>query len=285
MNFVLSSHLAAHRLASPRHNSGGWWTVLLCSLLCALPLSARNKIADAMKSDKMEVFASKNAAWTSTPVGLMVDPAVPTAQPAMVVIAADGKETEETGYDGSAPLRVRFEARATDYGTRTPLYEWQFHREGSSTPFLVRYDANTGYEFTESGTFTVRLLVSFVENGDTVTYTQNDAFRIAISESKLEFPNAFTPNGDGINDVFKAKEGYKSIVRFRALIFNRWGRKVYEWSDPAGGWDGRIGSAEAPDGAYYLSVEARGADGRNYHIKKTINLLRRFDEQQSGGTH
>ena len=237
-----------------------------------------------MKSDKMEVFASKNAAWTSTPVGLMADPAVPTAQPAMVVIAADGKETEETGYDGSAPLRVRFEARATDYGTRTPLYEWQFHREGSSTPFLVRYDANTGYEFTESGTFTVRLLVSFVENGDTVTYTQNDAFRIAISESKLEFPNAFTPNGDGINDVFKAKEGYKSIVRFRALIFNRWGRKVYEWSDPAGGWDGRIGSAEAPDGAYYLNVEARGADGRNYHIKKTINLLRRFDEHQSGGT-
>ncbi|MBF1071445.1 MAG: gliding motility-associated C-terminal domain-containing protein, partial [Prevotellaceae bacterium] len=36
---------------------------------------------------------------------------------------------------------------------------------------------------------------------------------------------------------------------------------------------------------YYLNVEARGADGRNYHIKKTINLLRRFDEQQSGGTH
>lgn len=172
----------------------------------------------------MEVLVSENAASTSTPVGLMADPAVPTAQPAMVVIAADGKETEETGYDGSAPLRVRFEARATDYGTRTPLYEWQFHREGSSTPFLVRYDANTGYEFTESGTFTVRLLVSFVENGDTVTYTQNDAFRIAISESKLEFPNAFTPNGDGINDVFKAKEGYKSIVRFRALIFNRWGR-------------------------------------------------------------
>ena len=130
MNFVLSSHLAAYRLASPRLNSGGWWTVLLCSLLCALPLSARNKIADAMKSDKMEVFASKNVAWTSTPVGQMADPAVPTAQPAMVVIAADGKETEETGYDGSAPLRVRFEARATDYGTRTPLYEWQFHREG-----------------------------------------------------------------------------------------------------------------------------------------------------------
>ena len=73
----------------------------------------------------------------------------------MVVIAADGKETEELGFDGSAPLRVRFESRAADYGSRTPLYEWQFRRDGNTTPFLTRYDANTSYEFTESGTFVV----------------------------------------------------------------------------------------------------------------------------------
>ena len=251
-------------------------------LLLFFPAMAQSNPLEAMKSAKIELVPSENATLFSHLSLPMADPAVPTAHPTMVVIAADGKETEETGFDGSAPLRVRFEARAADYGSRTPLYEWQFRRDGNTTPFLTRYDENTSYEFTESGTFVVQLLISFVEGTDTVTYIQSEAFRIAISESKLEFPNAFTPNGDGINDVFKAKEGYKSIVRFRALVCNRWGRKVHEWHDPADGWDGRIGSAEAPDGAYYLNVEARGADGRNYHIKKTINLLRRFEENRSG---
>ena len=40
-----------------------------------------------------------------------------------------------------------------------------------------------------------------------------------------------------------------------------------------------------PDGAYYLNIEARGADGKNYHIKKTINLLRGYTEDRGGGTN
>ena len=49
------------------------------------------------------------------------------------------------------------------------------------------------------------------------------------------------------------------------------------WNQPSEGWDGKSGGTDAPEGAYYLNVTARGADGRNYNIKKTINLLRRFD--------
>lgn len=212
------------------------------------------------------------------------DESVPTVDPKLLVIGNDGTATEDTGYDGGGPLEARFEAHPAGLGGKTPLYEWQFTKEGSSTPFLTRYDENTAYRFAESGVFTVRLLVSFVEGKDTLNYVQSDPFRITIAESKLEFPNAFTPNGDGVNDVFKAKDGYKSIVTFRAMIFNRWGRKLHEWQHPAEGWDGHIGSAEAPEGAYYLNVEARGTDGRRYHIKKTINLLRKFDENRTGTT-
>ena len=104
-----------------------------------------------------------------------------------------------------------------------------------------------------------------------------------MSESQLEFPNAFTPNGDGINDIFKAKEGYKSIVSFEAAVFSRWGKKLYEWRDLDGGWDGRSGGHDVPDGAYYLVVKARGADGRNYNIKKVINILRGYTEEGSTG--
>ena len=73
--------------------------------------------------------------------------------------------------------------------------------------------------------------------------------------------------------------------RFRAIVFSRWGKKLYEWNDPAGGWDGRSGGSDVPDGAYYLNIEARGADGKNYHIKKTINLLRGYTEDRGGGTN
>ena len=55
---------------------------------------------------------------------------------------------------------------------------------------------------------------------------------VSIYESKLEFPNAFSPNGDGINDIFKAKDGYKSITEFHATVFNRWGQKLYTWDNP-----------------------------------------------------
>lgn len=94
-------------------------------------------------------------------------------------------------------------------------------------------------------------------------------------------PNAFTPNGDGVNDVFRVKDGYQSIVQFHAAVFDRWGKKLYEWSDPAGGWDGRSGGHDVPDGAYYLNLQARGADGRKYNIKKVINLLRGYLENGS----
>ncbi|MEG1580119.1 MAG: gliding motility-associated C-terminal domain-containing protein, partial [Bacteroidaceae bacterium] len=104
------------------------------------------------------------------------------------------------------------------------------------------------------------------------------------SESKLEMPNAFSPNGDGQNDVYKAKEGYQSIVSFHAYIFNRWGKKIYEWTTLEGGWNGCSGGTNVKDGVYFCLVEAKGADGRNYTIKKSITLLRGYDENKSTST-
>lgn len=204
-------------------------------------------------------------------------PLPPSATPQMTVVTADGQSAQETSYDGGAPLQATFEARVTNVGNYTPLYEWQFLRENNTTPFLTRYDATTSFDFVESGSFRVRLLISFVQGNDTVSFAQDEPFLINIAESKLEFPNAFTPNGDGVNDVFRAKEGYQSIVSMEATVVNRWGKRMAHWTSPADGWDGRLGGNDAPEGAYFLNVTARGADGRNYRIKKTINLLRRYD--------
>lgn len=207
--------------------------------------------------------------------------ALPTANPVMTYTDEDGQEVEDEQYDGSAPLHVTFKARPQDLSSYTPLYEWRFTRSNESTPFLIRYEEDTEYDFTQSGTFSVELLVSFVAGGDTIQYAMDTPFSITITESKLEVPNAFTPNGDGVNDVFRVKEGYQSIISFKAMVFSRWGKKLFEWTDPADGWDGRSGGKEVPDGAYYLHIEARGADGHNYNIKKVINLLRGYTESGS----
>lgn len=203
---------------------------------------------------------------------------LPSANPVMSYIDDDGNEMEDTQYDGSAPFAATFKAQPENVGNYTPLYEWRFTKEGEEDPFLVRYDEDTQYTFEQSGSFSVTLLISFVAGTDTIAFEMDTPFIVSISESKLEVPNAFTPNGDGINDVFKVKDGYKSIVSFKAQVFSRWGKLLYEWNDPAEGWDGRSNSGDAPDGAYYLRIEARGADGRKYHIKKVINLLRGYSE-------
>ena len=98
------------------------------------------------------------------------------------------------------------------------------------------------------------------------------------SESKLTFPNAFSPNGDDKNPTFKPKE-CQSIVEFHAYIFNRWGQKLYEWTDPnAEGWDGTYNGKEVKEGTYFIFVKAKGADGREYNIRKDVNLLRGITE-------
>jgi gliding motility-associated-like protein len=92
-------------------------------------------------------------------------------------------------------------------------------------------------------------------------------------------PNAFSPNGDNHNDEYKAKE-YQSIVEFHAYIFNRWGQKLFEWSDPAKGWDGTYNGSPVKDGVYFVVIKARGADGIVYNIRKDVNLLRGFTQSE-----
>lgn len=211
----------------------------------------------------------------------MAQESIPSANPTMTYVDEDGMEVEDTQYDGSAPFSATFKAQPENIGSYTPLYEWRFTKSGEESPFLVRYDEDTEYTFNESGSYSIELYISFVIGTDTIAYEMDEPFSVTISESKLEVPNAFTPNGDGVNDVFRVKEGYQSIVSFKAQIFSRWGKLLFEWNDPSEGWDGCSGGNNVPDGAYYLRIEARGADGRNYHIKKVINLLRGYTEGSS----
>lgn len=194
----------------------------------------------------------------------------------------DGEETEETEaiVDAQAPLKVTFRANPSDIEEGVmPAYEWRFVREGQTDAYIVRYEENTEYEFIQSGSTTVSLYVSYDGNEPELA----GSIRVSISTSLLEMPNAFSPNGDGINDIYKAKDNHRSIIDFKAYIFNRWGQKLYEWTDIDGGWDGTHNGRKVKAGVYFVLVKAKGADGREYNIKRDVNVLLDYTEGGSQG--
>jgi gliding motility-associated-like protein len=75
-----------------------------------------------------------------------------------------------------------------------------------------------------------------------------------IPDFEIYVPNAFSPNGDGVNDVFGMKWDGLSIVDFRLSIFDRWGGQVFESSGIANGWDGKKNGKDCPGGVYVYKI-------------------------------
>lgn len=210
---------------------------------------------------------------------------MPAISPTATITTATGETQEVTEYSGSAPLQVHFAPNVENPEGYEAYYEWRFYKEGTSIeePYLVRHEEETDFTFNEAGGHCIALIAYFMNGNDTIVKYDTDYWmdatpiRISISTSKLDFPNAFSPNGDGMNDIYRAKTDYQSIVEFKAVIYNRWGQKLYEWNNPAGGWDGIYKGNPVKQGVYYVQVTAKGADGRRFNIKKDVNLLRTFD--------
>jgi gliding motility-associated-like protein len=79
-----------------------------------------------------------------------------------------------------------------------------------------------------------------------------------------QVPNVFTPNNDGVNETFKVKTDCD--CSFDGQVFNRWGKKIYHWTDISGGWDGEINNDPAADGVYYYVLHFENpCDAVNVH--------------------
>lgn len=158
----------------------------------------------------------------------------------------------------SAPLIITFRANALN----ADYYQWNIYR--GSDRILQRNEAQHQYIFTEPGNY--RAVVGMSNSHD--CQLDSVEFLISVSESMLTVPNVFTPNGDGMNDEFRVV--YRSIKEFHCWVYNRWGHKVYEWTDPAKGWDGTIGGRPAAEGAYYYVIRALGTDAESDYMLKPV---------------
>ena len=167
------------------------------------------------------------------------------------------RPTDASVLTGSAPLDMLFKTHPTP---AVEYYEWRIYK---ATRLIVsRGDEQTRYTFTEPGNYRA---VAYVSNShcpcaEGMEDCQRDSteISIAVSESMLLVPNVFTPNGDGKNDEFRVL--YRSLKEFHCYVYNRWGKLVYESTDPAKGWDGTINGKPAAEGAYYYVIRALGTD-------------------------
>lgn len=194
------------------------------------------------------------------------------------------RPTKAKDVTGSAPLDMIFYSNPND-----PMivknYNWEIFKDKSKNSIIGgRTDPTTPYTFTEAGSYVVKVTVS---NDKACSFS--DSITVTVSTSSIVAPNVFTPNGDGFNDEFRV--AYKSITSFHCWIYNRWGRLVYEWTDPMKGWDGNIGGRKAAPGAYFYIIKALGSDYDpnskpdpktklrvgEYKLKGDINLLRGAD--------
>lgn len=167
---------------------------------------------------------------------------------------------------GSAPVEITFSATVSDAVIFT---EWQFSRDPEFNTIDLRYsETDVTYVFEDYGTTYVRFQAAN-SNGSCEWFSET--YTVNISESKLVCPNAFSPNDDGVNDLWKVS--YKSIVDFECTIFNRWGVKIIELNDPSEGWDGKYKGKTVPSGVYYYVIKARGSDGVKYDLAGDINII------------
>ena len=229
----------------------------------------------------------------------------PSVQVRLVLISVSGDSTvivpgESSPTTLNVPLRAHFESElVADDGKDYVLFpQWTVTRtytngETSNTvDYLKRQESVTSFEFTDYGKFQVNYAWSYREKDSTETIPGSDIqpMDFTIDDSDIRLYNAFSPNGDGINDVYKIY--VRSIVNMKIAIFNRWGQTIKSISgkmdeilpvdaepDNDGGylfeiWDGRFNGDVVNDGVYFINVQATGAGGRKYDKRADINVLK-----------
>ena len=100
-----------------------------------------------------------------------------------------------------------------------------------------------------------------------------------VPDARIFIPNAFSPNGDGVNDVFKIiasavdNGSAATFDKFTLKIINRWGELVYESNDIHEGWDGSFRNKYCPVGNYIYYAEVRDLNGEFYYYSGNLKIV------------
>ena len=103
---------------------------------------------------------------------------------------------------------------------------------------------------------------------------QSDTMTLTVLVPAFWLPNAFTPDGDGVNDVLYVRG--EGVTDFNFRVFDQWGHTVFYSQDLNIGWDGRKqpGGEQLAEGAYVYLVTGTLTDGTPVNQNGIVNLIR-----------
>ena len=186
------------------------------------------------------------------------------------IVATPGADGDHFILSQPAPFNIQFvdESQNSD----PSFNQWWINDENSTSNFFEGYsfyyqDTTSQYTFYEAGDYTVVMEV-FDSMGKC-----SDTISILLSVQGIVEFNAFSPNGDNINDNFYFESyGMKDL---NAIIYNRWGDKIFEILSPEDSWNGvSLNGLEVPEGVYFYVLNATGQDGTPYKEKGSVTLYR-----------
>ncbi|MEX0966721.1 MAG: PKD domain-containing protein [Bacteroidia bacterium] len=162
---------------------------------------------------------------------------------------------------------INFENKSVN--TAGPAYSWSFG-DAMAPDGGISTAENPVHTYSDTGNYLVRLVVQN-ENGCLDT-----AFgEIYIHPDMLVYiPNIFSPNysGPAPNETFRPSVYGTSEYLFQ--VFDRWGEKVFETTDPEDGWDGRYKGELCPENVHAYVLVVKDQQGKSYRYTGTVTLLR-----------
>jgi gliding motility-associated-like protein len=152
---------------------------------------------------------------------------------------------------------------AGSVSTSTVSYVWSpatyLSDVNSLSPVSVRPDATITYRLT-------------AVNG--VGCSAFDEMRVIVLPVCIKVKNAFTPNGDGVNDNWMVYDQYDCLQNVTVQVFNRYGSKVYESRNYRNEWKGTYNGKSLPDGTYYYVIGFKLLSGRVQEVRGDVTIMR-----------
>ena len=166
-------------------------------------------------------------------------------------------------YFGVTTILEQANYEFTNQSTGADFYQWMF---GDGTGDTTTDATHT---YTAAGTYDVTLIATTIFGcADTIMQTPV----IIIDEPSLWIPNAFTPNGDGINDFFGIYG--TSVKSYHMEIYDRWGELIFQNDDYFPTWDGNYHGKPLNVGVYVYLVQVDYKDGTSMFRKGDVTLIR-----------
>lgn len=203
---------------------------------------------------------SVNYKWSYSGSCVTIDPLETTAKLHFAADATEGKISvygqNECGDGPASSLDIQFEAlpvvtlaQFADLCYTAPGFKLLGGEPQGGTYFVYDKAVDSLYPYKEpAGLHQIVYLYTTSTGCSNSDTTEILLYAAPECLGTVYFPNAFTPDGDSLNDVFRPV--VRNISTFKMYIFNRWGQIVFSTDNAAKGWDGTCGGKDCPEGTY-----------------------------------